>query len=284
MSRADRLAKVPEPRVSVRIGEFSFKALEGEDGSGSEHVRAGLARAVRLYLSDPDSNRPGRAVATGRGSALMEPDASGRIGLLLTGSLREKLDLMLHTDTEPIWDQTHDVDLPPIDAGPFAAFLEHAFEATGKPIDGRAADLMVELTDAHPKRTQHLAWQTWEAAEAGQLIDANAVQAAFDQLLSTHSHSTDFGAVIDGLLAGEDSDGNDAKALFLVASGASPGSRTAPPRYGLSGPDTAKRALERLRARGIVEGAGSSWRILDPLFAEWLRRNDPLGMERIEES
>jgi DNA polymerase III delta prime subunit len=212
-------------------------------------------------------------------SALMEPEAAGRVSLLLTGSLREKLELMLHTDTEPIWDQTHDVALPPIEAEPFAAYLEHAFEASGKPIDERAADVLVELTEAHPKRTQHLAWQTWEAAETGRRIDDDAVQAAFDQLLSSRSHSTDFGAIVDGLLAGEDRDGNGAKALFLVASGESPGSRTAPPRYGLSGPDTTKRALERLRARGVVEGSGSVWRIVDPLFAEWLRRNDPLSID-----
>jgi hypothetical protein len=61
VSRADRLAKAPERRVSVRIGEFSFKALEGEGGSGAEHVRPRLAQAVRLYLSDRGSNRPGWA-------------------------------------------------------------------------------------------------------------------------------------------------------------------------------------------------------------------------------
>jgi hypothetical protein len=208
----------------------------------------------------------------------MEPDSGGRVSLLLTGSLRERLELMLHTDTEPIWDQTHDVALPPIEAAPFAAYLEHAFEASGKPIDERAADLLVELTGSHPKRTQHLAWQTWEAGENGRTIGRDAVQAAFDQLLSTRSHSTDFGTIVDGLLAGDDGDVNGAKALFLVASGASPAGRAAPRRYGLSGPDTAKRALERLRTRGVVEGSGSQWRVVDPLFAEWLRRNDPLAM------
>jgi hypothetical protein len=71
---------------------------------------------------------------------------------------------MLHTDSEPIWDQTHDVALPPIDSEPFASYLEHAFKATGRPIEERAADLLIELTEAHPKQTQHLAWQTWEIA------------------------------------------------------------------------------------------------------------------------
>jgi hypothetical protein len=80
--------------------------------------------------------------------------------------------------------------------------------------------------------------------------------------------------------AGKDSDGNGAKALFLVAGGASPGSRTAPPRYGLSGPARCRQASVGAPAcPGSRGGLGSDWRIVDPLFAEWLRRNDPLSIE-----
>lgn len=297
------LSRHPDGQLRRRAGD-AWRRLEKSIGINLGVVAAGVRTGGRQVLNEAEvlhdqlhvltqvsdrlvvvfdefqrlSSCPGEPLSIIR-SALMEPEAGGRISLLLTGSLREKLELMLHTDTEPIWDQTHDVALPPIAAASFAAYLEHSFAASGKPIDERAVEVLVELTEAHPKRTQHLAWQTWEAADDGEHVDSDTVQAAFDQLLSTRSHSTDFGAIIDGLLAGEDSDGNGAKALFLVASGASPGSRAAPPRYGLSGPDTAKRALERLRARGVVEGSGSEWRIVDPLFAEWLRRNDPLAIE-----
>jgi len=300
------LERHPDGRLRRRTGD-AWKRLEKSIGINLGVVAAGVRGGGRQALNEAEilhdqllaltqaSDRlvvvfdefqrlggcPGEPLSIVR-SALMEPEAAGKVSLLLTGSLREKLELMLHTDTEPIWDQTHDVALPPIEAAPFATYLEHAFAASGKPIDERAADLLVELTEAHPKRTQHLAWEAWEAAEEGAGIDTDAVQAAFDRLLSTRSHSTDFGAVVDGLLAGEDSEGNGAKALFLVASGASPASRTAPRRYGLSGPDTAKRALDRLRARGVVEGSGAHWRVVDPLFAEWLRRNDPLAMESAE--
>ncbi len=296
------LSKHPDGRLRRRTGD-AWKRLEKSIGINLGVVAAGVRTGGRQALNEAEvlhdqlraltevtdrlvvvfdefqrlNSCPGEPLSIIR-SALMEPEANGNVSLLLTGSLREKLELMLHTDTEPIWDQTHDVALPPIEAEPFAAYLEHGFEATGKPIGERAADLLVELTDAHPKRTQHLAWQTWEDTGGGREADRDAVQAAFEKLLSSRSHSTDFGGIIDGLLAGEDSDGNGAKALFLVASGASPGSRNAPLRYGLSGPDTAKRALERLRARGVVEGSGSVWRIVDPLFAEWLRRNDPLSL------
>lgn len=297
------LSRHPDGQLRRRAGD-AWRRLEKSIGINLGIVAAGVRTGGRQVLNEAEvlhdqlhaltqvsdhlvvvfdefqrlSSCPGEPLSIIR-SALMEPEAGGRISLLLTGSLREKLELMLHTDTEPIWDQTHDVALPPIAAASFATYLEHSFAASGKPIDERAVEVLVELTEAHPKRTQHLAWQAWEATDDGERVDSDAVQAAFDQLLSTRSHSTDFGAIVDGLLAGEDSDGNGAKALFLVASGASPGSRAAPPRYGLSGPDTAKRALERLRARGVVEGSGSGWRIVDPLFAEWLRRNDPLAIE-----
>ncbi len=77
MSRADRLAKPPERRVTVLVSELSFKALEGEGGSGPGHVRARLVRAVRLYLNDRDSNRPGWAYPAflpdrGRGAVKVE--------------------------------------------------------------------------------------------------------------------------------------------------------------------------------------------------------------------
>jgi AAA domain len=280
-----------EKNIGINLGVVAAGVRSGGRGALNEaeilhdQLLALTQASERLVVVFDEFQRlnscPGEPLSIIR-SALMEPETGGTVSLLLTGSLREKLELMLHTDTEPIWDQTHDVDLPPIEAAPFAAYLEHRFEATAKPIEERAVDLLVELTEGHPKRTQHLAWQTWESADEGERIVEGAVQAAFDRLLSTRSHSTDFGAIVDGLLAGEDSEGNGAKALFLIASGASPGSRTAPPRYGLSGPDTAKRALERLRARGVVEGSGSQWRIVDPLFAEWLRRNDPLAIDSLE--
>jgi AAA ATPase domain len=299
------LDRHPDGQLRRRAGD-AWRRLEKTIGINLGVVAAGVRTTGRAVLNEAEvlhdqllaltqaadrlvvvfdefqrlNSCPGEPLSIIR-SALMEPDSGGRVSLLLTGSLREKLALMLHTDTEPIWDQTHDVALPSIEVAPFAAYLEHAFAVSGKPIDQRAVEFLLELTESHPKRTQHLAWQAWEAAGPRQTIDRDAVQAAFDRLLSTRSHSTDFGAATDGLLSGDDGDVNSAKALFLVAGGASPGSRSAPARYGLSGPDTAKRALERMRARGVVEGSGSRWHIVDPLFAEWLRRNDPLAIDAV---
>jgi hypothetical protein len=45
--------------VSVEVGEFAVEALAGEAGRGAGHVPARVSRAIRIYLADRDSGRPG---------------------------------------------------------------------------------------------------------------------------------------------------------------------------------------------------------------------------------
>lgn len=44
--------------VKVRVSEFSLEAL-GAEGDGREQLELSLVRAVRLYLSDRESEQPG---------------------------------------------------------------------------------------------------------------------------------------------------------------------------------------------------------------------------------
>jgi hypothetical protein len=111
------------------------------------------------------------------------------------------------------------------------------------------------------------------------MIDPPAVQGAFDALLASGRDNTDFAQIIDTLLSSDDTDVNDAKALFLLAGDASPGSEKDARRYGLPDNRATTRALERLRDRGYVTRAGRAWRIVDPLLAAWLQTQDPLGSD-----
>lgn len=44
---------------TIRLSKFAFEAVAGEEESDSGHVPARMRRAVRLYLNDRDSGRPG---------------------------------------------------------------------------------------------------------------------------------------------------------------------------------------------------------------------------------
>jgi hypothetical protein len=204
----------------------------------------------------------------------MSPDGGQQTSLLFTGSLRQKLDLLLHDSTEPIWDQTHDMDLPALAFDEFAQYIEFRFEATGKPIDEDATDLLFSLTDGHPKRTQQLAWQVWESTEPFSAITAEAISDAFDFLVENKSApGRDFAVTFDNWMNGDDSEINNAKTLLLLAAGETLTSRSAAAQFGIGSHTTALRAADRLAERGYVERQETgSWRIVDPLFREYLRR------------
>jgi AAA domain len=278
-----------------------FRRLEKEIGVNLGVVRAGARRhgarindtevlhaqlaalaaiSPRLVVAFDEFQRlahcPGEPLSIIR-SALMGPGRSGHLSLLLTGSLRDKLRLMLHTSTEPIWDQTHDLELPDLDPAELAEYLGLRFAATGKPASHDAIEHLLTLTDCHPKRTQHVAFHVWEAVSDGSSVDPPTVQAAFDALLASGRDNTDFAQIVDTLLSSDDTDVNDAKALFLLAGGGSPGSERDARRYGLPDNRSTTRALERLRDRGYVTRADRTWRIVDPLLAAWLQTQDPLG-------
>jgi hypothetical protein len=279
-----------------------FRALEKEIGVNLGLVRAGVrsgsrrtpntavvlrdqlaalaSAADRLVIVLDEFQRlrscPGEPLSVIR-HALMGPDHAGRVSLLLTGSLRERLRMMLEQSAEPIWDQTLEETLPDLDHAAFAEFLELRFAAGGRPIGERAVEHLLALTHSHPKRTQHVAWHVFDRARPGATIEPSDVDAAFDMLVASRRENPDFAGVIDTLMSGNDPEENDAKALFLLAGGGSPGSDVDAARYGLADRKAASRALGRLLTRGLVEQTPAGWRIVDPLLAAWLRQQDPVA-------
>jgi hypothetical protein len=209
-------------------------------------------------------------------SALMSSGATN-VSLLLTGSIREALKMMLEKSDEPIFDEAHQMQLPEIDHVAFLEYLDYNFEATGKPATEEALNHLLNLTRCHPKRTQQLAWAAWRAARpAAGPVDVGTVEGAHDDLLSG-SEASEFAATIDTLGAGGEPDANEERALFLLAErgGRNPTSREHVGLYGFTNHTMIIPAFQRLRRRGLVERRGSEWVIVDPLFATWLGRNSP---------
>jgi hypothetical protein len=206
----------------------------------------------------------------------MGTECTGKVSLLLTGSIREKLELMLHTNTEPIWNQTHDVELPELNDEKFIEFVEDKFFTSGKPIEERAVEYLLKLTNGHPKRTQHLAWYIWNRVKAGNQINIDDVQEAFEDLINSGKDNTDFAGIVDTLIVGDEPSVNEVKALFLLASGGSPGSAIDAHRFGLESQKATKRALERLSQKALVQQTSSSWKIVDPFLHAWLKAKNPV--------
>ena len=121
-----------EKEIGINLGVVKAGARQrGVQINDTEILHAQLSAlsrlSPRLVIAFDEFQRlahcPGEPLSIIR-SALMGPGRAGHLTLLLTGSLRDKLRLMLHTSTEPIWDQTHDLELPDLDPAALADYLE----------------------------------------------------------------------------------------------------------------------------------------------------------------
>lgn len=219
---------------------------------------------------------PGDPLAVIR-SALMSSGAN-HVSLLFTGSIRNALQMMLESSEEPIFGEAAQMQLPAISRADFLEYLDFQFEATGKPADEDALNYLLNATNAHPRSTQQLAWECWNQTAAENSMTLDLVSEAHDRLVRSIERS-EFSAVLNVLLSGDDGEVNEVRALQLLADrgGDNISSRPAASLYGFSSHSRVRPALERLQRRGLVDLRDGSWFIVDPLFAEWLRRASPLA-------
>jgi hypothetical protein len=267
----------------LRIIKGSVRKGARQPGDVAEMLHAQLRSLTRLashvvvcFDEFQRLNRcPGEPLAI-IGSALLGA-GSGNVSLLLTGSIREYLEMMLNNSREPLFNQAIKMRLPSISRAEFHEFLGFQFQATQRVISDRALDYLLALTDSHPKRTQQLAWATWQRG-ARKALEVEDVQEAFEQLMT--DQQADFAIVEETLANGEEAEATERKALYLLADHAGEGlsSPTFAERYGLGARTTARNAMPRLARRGLVEHERHDrWRIIDPFLGEWLRRNSPFG-------
>ena len=210
-------------------------------------------------------------------SALMSSGAN-HVSLLLTGSIRNALQMMLESSEQPIFGEAADMQLATIDRAEFIEYLDFQFEATGKPADEEALNYLLNATREHPRSTQQLAWESWVDTPAGEPVTLEIVIHAHDRLVQTIERS-EFASVLNVLMNGDESEVNEVRALQLLADrgGDNLTSRPTAARYGFSSHSRVPTSLARLQRRGLVEERGGGWYVVDPLFSEWLRRSSPLA-------
>ncbi len=194
-------------------------------------------------------NCPGDPLSIIR-SALMSLGAND-VSLVFTGSIRNALQMMLESSDQPIFGEAAEMQLPEIDRVDFLEYLDFQFEATGKPADEGALEHLLNATRAHPRSTQRLAWECWNDTAAGKPVTLEAVMQAHDRLVRTIERS-EFTAVLDVLISGDEGEINEVRALQLIADrgGATVTSRPLVTRYGFSSHSRIPTALDPASAPG----------------------------------
>jgi hypothetical protein len=148
----------------IRVVKGSVKRSGVTPEQDGEALRAQLASLARLskhlviVFDEFQMLRhcPNRPLSIIR-SALISAGAS-HVSLLMTGSIRNALRMMVENSEEPLFGEAYQAELPAIASEDFLEFLDFQFEATGKPAQEEALVHLLNLTRSHPKRTQQLAW------------------------------------------------------------------------------------------------------------------------------
>lgn len=268
----------------IRVVKGSVKSAAVNPTQDAETLHAQLLalRSVsdRLVVVFDEFQRlrhcPGDPLAIIR-SALMS-SGSNHVSLLFTGSIRNALKMMLEDSHQPIFGEAAQMQLPVIGRIDFLEYLDFQFEATGRPADEDALDYLLNATGAHPRGTQQLAWECWATTPSGRRVTLQTSIDAHDRLVRTIERS-EFASVLNVLMSGDEAEVNEVRALQLLADrgGERVTSRPVAKRYGFSSHSRVRPALTRLQGRGLVDRRDDGWYIVDPLFAEWLRRASPLA-------
>jgi hypothetical protein len=289
---ARRQMQVMEKEIGFDIrvvkGSVRRSGVTPEQDAESLHAQlASLARlSERLVVIFDEFQMlrhcPNRPLSIIR-SALMSSGANN-VTLLMTGSIRNALRMMVENSDEPLFGEAHQAELPQIAAAEFLEFLDFQFQATEKLAEEEALVHLLNLTRAHPNRTQQLAWAVWRAADAGRgTIGSELVQRAYDELIRS-TDTQEFQAIVQGLADGDETAANDLRALTVLADqvGEHLTSRMNASLYGFSSHTRLPDACQRLHRRGLVQQVDGVWRPVDPFFEEWLRITSPFADPPIE--
>lgn len=184
-----------------------------------------------------------------------------RVSYLFAGSEQSILRTIFSDRSRPLFGQAEQVALGPLPDPVAADFVAERFEATGRDA-GAALSALVALAGGHPQRVAFLADALWQVTPEDAGADLGMWSTALDHGLARSA--AEFSALESGLEQGQ------RKMARVLAAGQPPTGAYAE-RLGLS-KGGARGALTALVNRGHAHDVEGTIRLVDPLYAEWVRR------------
>lgn len=181
---------------------------------------------------------------------------------VFAGSQPSLMHALFSEQERPFYGQARPLELPPLPVAEAAHDIEALLRVDG--LDpGDEVDRLLAHTGGHPQRTILLAHHLYNLLEQDGAADpgAMALELALDETRDAHQ------AVWDGL------DRNERLVLLAIGDGEAPTGSIVAGEHRVAR-STLQEALERLLAdqRHVRRGPDGRPYLLDPLFAEWLRR------------
>ena len=182
------------------------------------------------------------------------------------GSKRHVLETIFNDRNEPFWRSAKRVEIGMIPPAKFASYIRKRFDDTDRGIRDAALERLLGSTGGHPYGTQELAYFVWGRVPTGHFANLDDVEWALTQVLrSEHNH---FAKIW------EDATHNERLLMIALAdepSGAHGEDYRA--RHGLPSASHVQRAVGQLVKEELVgRDASGAYQIIEPFFAEWVKR------------
>lgn len=239
-----------------------------------QQIAAADGKRMVLYVDEfQDIARIGDNHATGYSKDLKRMMRSAfqdspDVSFLFAGSLEHMMRDLFGSPSEPFFQFGGAYQLHEISAEQWAAGLTERFDRDGTTVEPEALRLIIERGALHPRATMLIAQRSHliTVANGSRRLNAAAAAAGYEAALTVERSKHD--ALLERArhLGSPVINRNTVRVLTTIAVNGRPYSGAK------RGIDVA-RTIAALRDAGIIQrAAAQSWKIVDPLFAEYLRR------------
>ncbi len=187
------------------------------------------------------------------------------LGIVFAGSQPSTMQMLFTDHAQPFFAQADLVEIGPLDDLAVTDIVEDGFAATGRSTGGMVSRV-VRTAEGHPQRAMQLADALWRFTPEGGVADDTTWVAAIEDVRLTIAGGLE--RLYTMLAAGHQ------KTLRAVAADGRVYGRAAEVLE-LS-PGTATAAVEHLLGDGTLVRRDRRLAIVDPLYADWVRRRFPL--------
>lgn len=186
------------------------------------------------------------------------------LSIVFAGSQPSTMRALFTDQAEPFFAQADLVEIGPLADGAVVDIVEDGFAATGRS-PGATARPLARFADGHPQRAMQLADALWRGTDEGDRAEDATWEAALAEVRASVDNGSE--RLFALLPSGQQ------RTLRVVASGGSVFG-TAADVVDLA-PGTAQSAVAALLGSGYLR-RDDGLKVVDPLFADWLRRRFPL--------
>jgi hypothetical protein len=183
------------------------------------------------------------------------------IGIVFAGSQPSTMRSLFGDQAQPFFSQADLIEIGPLEDAALTDIVERGFEETGRD-PGVVAERVVRFSRGHPQRAMQMADAAWRLTPAGGEADDETWSDALDAVRT----SVDSGSerLYELIPTGQQ------KTLRAVVTGGSIYGAVADV-LDLS-PGTARSAVDALLGNGYLARRNDKLIVVDPLFADWIRR------------